>query len=68
MVVILMMSAKLAALGLFKAKAFWNKDYNITISVHDVTKKICDSSDIVDMVMWPKFGNSSISMKEVIIT
>ena len=40
------------------------------ISVHDFTSKIVsrDSNYVVDMVMWPKFGNSSISMKEVTLT
>ena len=70
MVAILMMSAKLATLGLLKIKVFWNKGYDVIISVHDVTNKILsrDSNYIVDVVMWPKFGNSSISMREVIIT
>ena len=27
-----------------------------------------DSNYIVDVVMWPKFGNSNTSMREVIIT
>ena len=64
------MSAKLATLGLFKIKAPWNKEYDVIISVHDVTKNILslDSNYIVDVIMWPEFGNSSISMKEVIIT
>ena len=63
MVVILVISAKLATLGLLGIKPFQNKGY-------DVTKKILlrDSNYIVDVVMWPKFGNSSISMREVIIT
>ena len=49
---------------------FWNKRYDVIISVHDVINQILssESTDIVDVVMWPKFGNSSISMKEVIIT
>ena len=49
---------------------FWNKDYDVITSVCDVTNKILslDSNYIVDVVMWPKFGNSSISMREVIIT
>ena len=66
----LMMSAKLATLGLLKIKVFWNKGYDVIISVHDVTNKILsrDSNYIIDVVMWPKFGNSSISMREVIIT
>ena len=70
MVTILMMSAKMATLGLPKIKVFWNKGYNVIISVHDVTSKIlsCDSNYIADVVMWPKFGNSSISTREAIIT
>ena len=37
---------------------------------HVVTNKILsrDSNYVVDVVMRPKFGNSSISMREVIIT
>ena len=40
------------------------------IPVCDVTNKILshDSNYIVDAVMWPKFGNSSISMRKVILT
>ena len=70
MVTILMMSAKMATPGLLKIKVFWNKGYDVIISVHDVTNKILsrDSNYIVDVVMWPKFGNSSISMRDVIIT
>ena len=70
MVTILMMSAKMATPGLLKIKVFWNKGYDVIISVHDVTNKILsrDSNYIIDVVMWPKFGNSSISMREVIIT
>ena len=51
-------------LGLLKIKLFWNKGYGVMISVHGITNKIlsCDSNYIVDVVMWPKFGNSSISM------
>ena len=65
-----MMSAKMATLGLLKMKVFWNKVYDVIIYLHDVTNKILphDSNYIADMVMWPKFGNYSISMKEVIIT
>ena len=64
------MSAKMATPGLFKIKVLWNIDYDVIISVHEVTNKIlpCDSNYIVDAVMWPKCGNSSISMREVIIT
>ena len=64
------MPAKLATLGLLKIKVFWNKGYDIIVSVHDITNKILspDSNYIVHGVMWPKFGNSSVSMRKVIIT
>ena len=69
MVAILMMSAKLAILGLLKTKAFRKKDFDIIISVHDATNRILSGklNYIVDVVMLPKFGNSSISLREVII-
>ena len=34
------MSAKMATPGLFKVKTFWNKGYNVIISVHGVISKI----------------------------
>ena len=70
MVTILMMSAKMATPVLLKIKVFWNKGYDVTNSVNDVTSKVLsrDSNYIVDVVMWPKFGNTIISMTEVIIT
>ena len=70
MVVIMMISAKLTTPGLLKIKVFWNKGYDVIIRIHDVTTKIlsCDSNYVVDVIIWPKFGNSSISMREVIIT
>ena len=70
MVTILMMSAKIATPGLLKIRVFWNNGYDVIISVHDVTNKILsrDSNYIIDVVMWPKFGNCSISMRKVIIT
>ena len=66
----LMMLAKLATLGLLKIKIIWNQVYDVTISLYDVTNKIisCDSNYIIEVVIWPKFGNSSISIREVIIT
>ena len=53
------MSAKLAALGLLKMKLFSNKGYDVIISVHNFTHEILsrDSNYIVDVVIWPKFGN-----------
>ena len=70
MVAILMMSAKLATLGPLKIKVFWNKGYDVIIYVYEVTNQILsrDSNCIVDVVMLPKFGNSSIYTREVIIT
>ena len=70
MVATLIMSAKLVTLGLLKINLFWNKVYDIIIIVHDITNKILsrDSNYIVDVVMWPRLDNSSISIKDVIIT
>ena len=53
MVTILMMSAKVATLGLLKIKVFRNKGYGIIISVYDVINRNLsrDSSFIVDVVM-----------------
>ena len=63
-----MMSAKMTAPGLLKIMVFWNKGYDVLIPVNDVTNKILshDKNDIVDVFTWPKFGNSNISMSEVI--
>ena len=68
MIAVLMMSPKLATLGLLKIKVFWNKGYDAIISAHGVTNIILSrkSNYIVDVVMWSKFGNSSISMRGVI--
>ena len=65
-----MMSAKVATPGFLKIKSYWNKGYDVIISVYEVTTTIlfCGSNYIVNAVMLPKFGNSSISMREVIIT
>ena len=65
-----MISAELANLGFLKIKVIWNEKYDVISSVHDVINKILsrDSNHIVDVVMWPKFGNSSIFMREVTIT
>ena len=56
--------------GLLKIKIFWKKAYDVIISAHDVTNTILswDSNYIVNVIMWPKFGNSKISVREVIIT
>ena len=60
----------MATLGLLEIKVVWKKVYDVVISVHHVTNKISsrDLNYIVDLFMWPKFGNSSLSMREIIIT
>ena len=70
MVTILMVLAKLAGPGLLKIKVFRNIGYDVLISASDVNNKILwpDSYHIVDVIIWPKFGNSGVSMTEVIIT
>ena len=70
MVTILMMSAKMDTLDLIKIKIFRKKGYVVIISVYDdINKNLSRGSNfIVDMVMWPKFGNYRTSMREVIMT
>ena len=65
-----MMPAKAATPGLLKINVFWKIGFDLIISANDVTKKNLsrDSNYIVDVVVWPKFDNSSISMREVIVT
>ena len=65
---ILMMLTKLATLGLCKTKIFRNRGYDVTILDYEVTNKILsrDSNYIVDLVTSLKFGNSSLSITEVI--
>ena len=59
-----MISAKMATQGLLKITVFWNKGYDVIVSVNDVTNKILlrDSNYIADVFTWPNFGNCSISM------
>ena len=49
---ILMMSAKLATLGLLEIKVTWNKGYDVIIYIHEFSNKISsrDSSYIADVV------------------
>ena len=60
----------MATLGLVKIKVFWNKYYDVIVSVYPFINRILShgSNYIVDVVMWPKFGNFTISMREVIVT
>ena len=64
------MSAKMATPGLLKITVFWSKGYDFINPVDDVNNKILsrDSNYIVDVFLWPKFGNASLSMREVITT
>ena len=64
------MSAKLVTPGLLEIKLFQNKGYDIIIFDYNVTKKISskDSNYTVYVVMWPKFGNTSISVRKFIVT
>ena len=70
MVKILMMSAKVAMPGLRKINIFKKKDSDVMIVEYDVINEVLsrESNYIVNVVMWPKFDNCSISMREVITT
>ena len=65
-----MTSVKMASPALLKIKIFSNKVYYAIYSVYDVTNKVLshDSNYIIDVAMGPKFGNSNICIREVIIT
>ena len=66
---ITIMLARLATLGL-KIKVFWNKGYDIIISVYGVINNFLshDSNHTADVVIWLRFGNTCISAKDFIIT
>ena len=51
MVRILMMSAKMATLGLLKIKIFRNKGYDVIPSLHDVLMKFYHVTQII-LSMW----------------
>ena len=70
MIPILLMPAKFDIPGFLEIKEFWNERYNDIIFIYDATNKIlsCESNYVLDVVIWPKFVNSSISIREVIIT
>ena len=64
-----MMLAKLSNPGLIKINVFQNMGYDAISPDYEVTNKVlsCKPNDFVDVVLWPKFRNSSISMTEIII-
>ena len=68
MATVLMMSAKMATPDLLKTKIFWKKGYDVIISDHDVISPILsrNSNYNVNAVMWPKFGNCSISVTSIL--
>ena len=68
MVTILMMLAKITTPDLLKIRVFWKIGNDVIISVHDVANKILsrDSNYIIDVVIWPKFGNCGVCMRKVI--
>ena len=70
MIAILVMSAEFDIPGFLKIKEFWNERYDDIISIYDATNKILwrESNYVLDVVIWPTYVNSSISMTEVIIT
>ena len=51
MITILMISAKMATLGFLKITVFWNKGYDVVMSVYDVTNKIYHVTQII-LQMW----------------
>ena len=69
MVAILLLSTKLATSDFLKRKIFRNKGYDVKNFGYDITNNILshDSNYTVKLVMWQKFGNSSISLREGII-
>ena len=69
-VTILIISAKISTPDFLKIKVFGNNGYDVIIYVNDITNKISSrySNYIVDVVMWPIFDSSIISMREFTIT
>ena len=65
-ITILIVSAKMSTLDLIQIKVL----IKVITFFYDVNNKILsrDSNYTVDVVILPKFGSSSISMREVIIT
>ena len=65
-ITILIVSKKMSTLDLIQIKVL----IKVITFFYDVTNKILsrDSNYTVDVVILPKFGSSSISMREVIIT
>ena len=56
--------------SLLKTQVFWNKAYEVIVSIYDAAEKnlLGDLNYTVNVAMLPKFGISNISMREVIMT
>ena len=65
-----MMPVKMTTLGLLKIMVFRNKGYDVISPVDHFTNKVVsrDPNYTLDLFVWPKFGNCSIPMREVIKT
>ena len=63
-------ASEMTTLGLLKILVFRNKGYDVIIPVDYFTNKIvsCDPNYTLNLFIWPKFGNCSIPMREVIKT
>ena len=64
-----MISAKFASQEFLKIKIFWKKVYDVIILVNDFPNKTLsgDSNYSIEVVLWPKFGNFRISVREAIM-
>ena len=60
-----MMSAKMATLGFLEIKVFWNKGFDVIVSVHDVTNKNLsrNSKYIVDVQSFSRFNTIPLHHK-----
>ena len=65
MVTIFIMSAKMATLGFLEIKVFWNKGFDVIVSVHDVTNKNLsrNSKYIVDVQSFSRFNTIPLHHK-----
>ena len=64
MVGYLTISAKLATLPILKIKISYSKGYDGKMFAYDIPNEILsrESKEIVDVLMWTKFGNFSFNL------
>ena len=67
LIAILTRTARTDTPGLLKIILSWKNVNDVIISIHEVINKtsLYDANYIVDMVVKPKFGDTSISMTEI---